>query len=114
MRAEPHNRVSNSFGRLRFSAKVERTLARTENPPVSRRASDAEIAAVLEKAGRMFPVAPIESVNRMRARNPEILRIIEGLSDSDDPTMIAYLPLSPEGARPTWPASRRSPWVTLK
>jgi predicted GNAT family N-acyltransferase len=98
MRAEPHTRNSNSFGRLRFSEKVERVLARSTTPPVSRRATEAEIEAVLAAAGRMFPVAPIEAVRRMRARNPSILRIIEGLGGSDDLSMIAYLPLSAEGA----------------
>ena len=98
MRAEPHKRDSNSFGRLRFSEKVERTLARTESPPVSRPATDGEIEAVLEKAGRLFPIAPFSAIERMRKRNPAIVRVIEGLSDADDPTMIAYLPLSAEGA----------------
>ena len=98
MRAEPHKRDSNSFGRLRFSEKVERTLARTESPPVSRPATDGEIQAVLEKAGRLFPIAPFSAIDRMRKRNPAIVRVIEGLSDADDPTMIAYLPLSAEGA----------------
>lgn len=98
MRAEPHKRDSSSFGRLRFSAKVERTLARTETPPVSRPATDAEIEAVLDKAGRLFPIAPLSAIQRMRKRNPAIVRVIEGLSDADDPTMIAYLPLSAEGA----------------
>ena len=98
MRAEPHKRNSNSFGRLRFSEKVERTLARTETPPVSRPASDAEIEAVLDRARRLFPVAPLSAIQRMRKRNPAIVRVIEGFSDAADPTMIAYLPLSVEGA----------------
>jgi predicted GNAT family N-acyltransferase len=98
MRAELHTRNFNSFGRLRFSEKVERCLARTLQPPVSRRATDSEIEAVLDKASRIFPVAPLSAINRMRARNPAIIRIIEGLSDESDPTMIAYLPLSAEGA----------------
>ena len=93
MRAELHTCNSNSFGRLRFSEKVERTLARAAIPPVSRVATDAEIESVLERAGRLFPVAPLSAVNRMRERNPAILRVIEGVSDCDEPTMIAYLPL---------------------
>jgi len=98
MRAVPHKPDSDSFGRLRFSEKVERTLARTQSPPVSRPATDGEIQAVLEKAGRLFPVAPFSAIERMRKRNPAIVRVIEGLSDESDPTMIAYLPLSAEGA----------------
>ena len=100
MRAEPQSRSSNSFGRLRFSEKVERILALPRTAPlVSRRASDAEIETVLEKAGRLFPVAPLSSVQRMRERNPAIVQVLEGPSDRDDPTIIAYLPLSDEGAR---------------
>jgi len=98
MRAQLHTRNSNSFGRLRISEKVERTLARAAIPPVSRVATDAEIESVLERAGRLFPVAPFAAVKRMRARNPAIIRVIEGVSDCDEPTMIAYLPLSVEGA----------------
>ena len=35
----------------------------------------------------------------MRRRNRTIIRVIEGLGDRDDPTMLAYLPLSTEGAK---------------
>jgi len=98
MRAEPHKRDSNSFGKLRFSEKIDRTLALKPQAMMSRRATDAEIATVLEKAGRIFPVAPLAAVQHLRDRNADILRVIEGLGESNDPTMIAYLPLSEEGA----------------
>ena len=90
---------ANSFGRLGFSPKVQRLLERDTAPPVSRLATDAEINTVLEKAARIFPVAPLSAVTRMRRRNRTIIRVIEGLGDQDDPTMLAYLPLSTEGAR---------------
>ena len=98
MRAEPHTRNSDSFGRLRFSDMVERTIARTTTPPVQRRATDAEIAGVLEEAGRLFPVAPLAAVLRMRERNPGIVRMIEGMGAGTEPGMLAYLPLSAQGA----------------
>ena len=99
MRAEPHTQDSNSFGKLRFSEKFDRTLALKRDAMASRRATDAEIEAVLDKAGRIFPVAPLDAVQRLRRRNADILRVIDGLGESDDPTMIAYLPLSDEGAQ---------------
>lgn len=95
MRAEPNTRDSYSFGRLRFSDTVERTIARSPIPPVSRPATDAEIESVLERAGRLFPVAPMSAVTRMRERNPGVVRMIEGLGE---PAMLAYLPLSEQGA----------------
>ena len=90
---------ADSFGRLRFSPKVQRLLERDSVAPRSRLATDAEINTVLEKASRIFPVAPLSAVTRMRERNRTIVRIIEGISNDDDPTLIAYLPLSVEGAR---------------
>lgn len=90
---------ADSFGRLRFSPKVQRLLSRDSVPPKTRLATDAEIGTVLEKAARLFPVAPLSAVTRMRERNRTVVRIIEGLSDADDPTLLAYLPLSVEGAR---------------
>lgn len=99
MRAEPHIRESNSFAQLRFSGTVERCLARNPATRISRTASDGEIKAVLERAGLMFPVATFEAVKRMRDRNPAIVRAIEGLGDAAEPAMLAYLPLSEEGAQ---------------
>lgn len=99
MRAEPHKSETNSFGRLRFSETVERCLVRNPQQPASHLASEAEIEAVLNRAGQMFPVAPLGAVKRMQARNPAIIRMIDGLSAIDEPEMLAYLPLSAEGAK---------------
>ena len=98
MRAEPYIRNRDSFGRLRFSEKVERTLARAKAAPVSRIATDAEIGSVLAAASRLFPVASFEAVQRMRVRNPGVVRMIEGLGAGHEAAMLAYLPLSAEGA----------------
>ena len=99
MRAELQTPHRDSFGRLRFSEKVEHTLARASNAPVSRMATDAEIVAVLDEASRLFPVASLSAVRRMRKRNAGIVRMIEGLGARNESAMLAYLPLSAEGAK---------------
>ena len=99
MRAELQTPHRDSFGRLRFSEKVEHTLARASNAPVSRMATDAEIVSVLDEASRLFPVASLSAVRRMRKRNAGIVRMIEGLGARNESAMLAYLPLSAEGAK---------------
>ncbi|GAA0297580.1 hypothetical protein GCM10009087_04230 [Sphingomonas oligophenolica] len=46
----------------------------------------------------MFPIASREAVDRMRARNPNIIQMIETVGGNDEPLMLAYLPLSELGA----------------
>ncbi|CUS46852.1 MAG: GNAT family N-acetyltransferase [Pseudomonadota bacterium] len=99
MRAELQTPHRDSFGRLRFSEKVEHTLARASSPPVSRIATDAEIVSVLDEASRLFPVASLSAVQRMRERNAGVVRMIEGLGTRNESAMLAYLPLSAEGAK---------------
>lgn len=99
MRAELQTPHRDSFGRLRFSEKVEHTLARASNAPVSRVATDAEIVSVLDEASRLFPVASLSAVRRMRKRNAGVVRMIEGLGKRNESAMLAYLPLSAEGAK---------------
>jgi hypothetical protein len=98
MRIDPHVNDSNSFGRLRFSKNVERCLARASTSMAYRRATDDDVALVLNKASQLFPVATLDAINRMRAKNPDIIQMIEGLGEDDEPMMLAYLPLSREGA----------------
>ncbi|MFA6116148.1 MAG: GNAT family N-acetyltransferase [Sphingomonas sp.] len=99
MRAELQTPHRDSFGRLRFSEKVEHTLARASSAPVSRIATDAEIVSVLDEASRLFPVASLSAVRRMRKRNAGVVRMIEGLGARNESAMLAYLPLSAEGAK---------------
>ena len=98
MRVDTHISDSNSFGRLRFSTNVERCLARSSAELICRRATDDDVKIVLEKASEMFPIASREAVDRMRARNPNIIQMIETVGSGDEPLMLAYLPLSEAGA----------------
>lgn len=98
MRVDTHSNDSNSFERLRFSRNVERCLARSSGELICRRATDDDVNEVLEKASRMFPIASREAVDRMRARNPNIIQMIEAVDGKDEPLMLAYLPLSEAGA----------------
>ena len=88
-----------SFGRLRFSDKVERCIAREGGRATSLRVAEwDEIERVLDAAAQCFPVAQPDAVRRIFDRNRYVFRAIDGAAAVGEVAMIAYLPLNEAGA----------------
>lgn len=97
MRIERVLTGSSSFGRIRFTPKVERAIERSKHAETSMRiATWNEVKVVLKAAAEMFDVASLVEVEAMWRRRPEIFRVVDGLHGGRT-AMIAYLPLNEVG-----------------
>jgi predicted GNAT family N-acyltransferase len=98
MKHDPHLSAYQGFRSIGFSDKVRKCLARArQDDLVIEIGDDAEIATLLTAARADLTLADEATIDRVRSRNRETLRVIRKAGSKTPLGLFAYLPLNNDG-----------------